>query len=173
MLALPEYRGTRRALGLLHSPSRIMRRFLARSAYWFWLGLSAVIVLTAITVSLFRMLLPLASDYRGLIQEEVSAVVGRSVQIEVVKAEWKGFIPRIALQDVKILDAQNRELILSVGEAYVSVDLLGSLTQGELVLDHLGIVGIDLTVRRQLDGAVVLQGMEGSDGVIGAWVIDA
>lgn len=52
-----------------------MKRLLTRSAFLVWLALSAFIVLTALIVSVIRVLLPLVSDYRELIREEVSVVV--------------------------------------------------------------------------------------------------
>jgi uncharacterized protein YhdP len=52
-----------------------MKRLLTRSAFLVWLALSAFIVLTALIVSVIRVLLPLVSDYRELSREEVSVVV--------------------------------------------------------------------------------------------------
>lgn len=52
-----------------------MKWLLTRSAFLVWLALRAFIVLTALIVSVIRVLLPLVSDYRELIREEVSVVV--------------------------------------------------------------------------------------------------
>lgn len=106
-----------------------------------------------------RVLLPTAGEYRKNIEQWISVSVGQPVSIEALEAEWHGFGPRLKMINVNVFDDKHEKLVTSLKEARVGIDLLGSLLNGQIELEDLTVSGASLSVSHLEDGSIVVQGL--------------
>src|SRR5918912_1755445 len=103
-------------------------------------------------------LLPHIESLRPQIVARVSAIVGQSVKIGAIEAQWFGLRPQINLTDVRVYDAEGREaLVLPSVENILS---WRSAVRGRLELHKLRIDGPRLSVRRDAQGALYVGGFK-------------
>jgi uncharacterized protein (TIGR02099 family) len=115
-----------------------------------------------------RLSIPLLVAHNGdLIEHELSAIVGQPLEIGSIQAKWEGRTPHIKLKDVTIYDQARHQAQLIIGSAYLSIDFIQSLLNVDIRLKALNFTGIDLTIIRRKDGAVVLQGFDAMGAVKG------
>jgi uncharacterized protein (TIGR02099 family) len=128
---------------------------------WFgsWALVTAVLILLALMFSAIRLLLPLATEYQGKIEATAAAALKRPLQIEEVSTDWKWFSPRLRLAGVKLLDAQSGQVTLAAHELIFGIDILGSLLQRGVQIDSITIVGTDVSLSRDADGKLYVQGI--------------
>jgi uncharacterized protein (TIGR02099 family) len=108
-----------------------------------------------------RVSIPLLVAQNGeLIKHELSAIVGQPLDIGSIQAKWEGRTPRIKLKDVTIYDQARHRAQLIIGSAYLSIDFIQSLLNADIRLKALNLTGIDLTIIRRKDGAVMFQGLD-------------
>ncbi len=137
-----------------------MRFFIRRFAAYSWLLAVTGLVLFAILVAVARLMLPMISDYRQVIQSEVSVALGKSVTIGRIEGEWDGILPRIRLDDVRVFVEGADKAPLSFERAYVKPKYLASLFEGRFQINQVSVIGADLSFLRQEDGAIILSGFE-------------
>src|SRR5919205_1339116 len=107
-------------------------------------------------------LLPHIESLRPQIVARVNAIVGQSVKIGAIEAQWFGLRPQINLSDVRIYDAEGREaLVLPSVENILS---WRSLMHGDLRLHALLVDGPRLTVRRDGAGDLYIAGVKLAPG---------
>jgi len=138
------------------------------------LAWAAFFAFAALVLALRFWLLPDIERYRGDIVAAVSRTVGAPVQIGAIEAGWLGLRPQVSLFDVRIQDAQGREvLVLPVVD---NVLAWRSLLVGGLRLHSLAIDRPRLSVRRDAAGALYVAGMKVSDtkgeSRITDWILD-
>jgi uncharacterized protein (TIGR02099 family) len=116
-----------------------------------------------------RLSIPLLVARNGdLIEHELSAIVGRPLDIGSIQAKWEGRTPRIELKDVTIYDQARHRVQLIIESAYLSIDFIQSLLNADIRLKALNLTGIELTAIHRKDGAVVLQGLDAMGAVKGS-----
>ena len=115
----------------------------------------------ALVLALRFWLLPNIERYRGDIVAAVSRTVGTPVKIGAIEAGWLGLRPQVSLFDVRIQDAQGREVL--VLPAVDNVIAWRSLLVGGLRLHSLAIDRPRLGVRRDAAGALFVAGVRVSD----------
>ena len=103
-------------------------------------------------------LLPHIENYRGDIVAAISRTLGMPVKIGAIEAGWLGLRPQVSLFDVRIQDAQGREVL--VLPAVDNVLAWRSLIVGKLRLDSLAIDGPRLGVRRDAAGSLYIAGIK-------------
>ena len=92
-----------------------------------WLSVAFAVILFACLVSVARMLLPMVNDYRDDLETLAGQVLGRTVQIESVKAEWYGLWPALRLQNVVIRSNTGDRDWVIVKQVYVKLDWFNSI----------------------------------------------
>ena len=132
-----------------------------------WWVFIVSIVLLVLGLGIVRLSIPVVASYGDLVERELSAIVGRPLGIGTIEAKWEGRTPRIKLRDVRIYDPSHQRAQLIIGSAYLSIDFIKSLLNADIRLKALNFTGIDLTVIRRRDGAVVLQGLDVMDAAKG------
>src|SRR5690606_29778786 len=89
-------------------------------------------------------------------QNEIAAWVGDKVgyPVEIGGAglSWIGLKPKLQVDTVMVLRQDNKTELLSIESLYVGLDLLGSLQQGEPVLNDISLMGLNTTIVRDLTG---------------------
>ena len=117
--------------------------------------------------------LPDIERYRGEIVAAMSRAIGLPVRVARIEAGWFGLRPQITLSEVRIDDAQGREVL--VLPSIHNVVSWRSLLRGELRLHQLAIEGPRLGVRRDAAGELYIAGIKlvrgGGGGGLG-WLLD-
>jgi hypothetical protein len=134
-------------LARLAVPFRWTGRFISR-----WLDVIEVLAWVAFFVcalgflALRYWLLPSVEKYREDIVAAVSKGTGLNVTVGAIEPDWRGFLPRLVVADVRVYDpAGNEAIVLPVVDAVVS---WRSLLHAELRLHSLAIDGPRLPAPR-------------------------
>lgn len=100
---------------------------LTRLKRWFkrtWILFVTLMVLLAISLTVFRALTPWAAQYKGALESRLSRLFGTSVSIQEMKTSWYWFEPVLKLDGVQI--AEKNDAVLDVKELLVGIDLMRS-----------------------------------------------
>ena len=128
-----------------------------RKTFWGWCRrctwaiVARLIVLAAIALTLFRLAVALAPDYRADIEHLVGQVIGQRIVIGSLSAEWRGADPRLVLYDVQ-LGGTAKSPGLLLDRLTLSLDLIASVRHLELRPAELAAAGLTITVQRDRDG---------------------
>ncbi len=116
---------------------------------------AAWIVLLTVWGALHFIIVPRIAEFRPLLQEQASRMLGVSVQIGDIVATSNGVIPSFELSQVRLFDAQGRE-VLTLPRIVVALSARSLLVLG---LEQLTIDGPVLNVRRAPDGQIWVAGV--------------
>lgn len=117
-----------------------------------------VTVVTAVALSLARVLFPLLTEYRSDIELWIQSAMGQPVKIGGLDATWRGVYPNLLLGNVELLDKDRSASVLRFKEVRVDIDWLALLTTGRVEASKITIVGSELSVQRDAEGAVHVAG---------------
>ena len=132
-----------------------MKRLLRATEILAW---GAFFTFAALVLALRFWVLPDIERYRGDIVAAMSRSIGLPVRVGRIEAGWLGLRPQITLSDVRIHDAQGREVL--VLPSIHNVVAWRSLLHGELRLHQLAIDGPRLGVRRDAAGDLYVAGVK-------------
>ncbi len=122
-----------------------------------WLGFGALTVLVVALLALLWLrvgLLPELPQRRAQIEAGLATAIDRPVRLAAIRAEWHGTNPRLSIDGLSILD-RNGAVALHLPS--ISADISWrSLLFGQLVLGDLRSQGLELSLRRDVDGVVLL-----------------
>ncbi len=119
---------------------------------------SAFFAFAAVFLALRFWLLPQVERYQEEVVAALSRAVGLQVKIGGLRADWDGLRPRLTVSDLRVYDDYGREaLVLPEVEQVVA---WSSLLARELRLHSLAIEAPRLTLRRDLQGAIHVAGIE-------------
>jgi len=113
----------------------------------------------AVLVSVARLFLPLVAEERAAIEARVSELVGQPIEIASVQAEIRGIIPRLYLEDVRLLDPSGEQVLLRADHLLIDIDPVQSLLDLSLRLRKVSVRGFDLEVIRTRDNRIVVRGV--------------
>lgn len=140
-------------------PHRILKILYHSAVY----AVGIIVLLVAIGVTIIRVLLPDIGIYRGEIEAWVSQYMGYPVAIRSLDATWEGWIPHLHLRDIDLLDRQGNETITHFSSARISIAPVATLLQRQIVPRHLLVSGFELSILRQPDGSIYIQGISLDD----------
>lgn len=129
-----------------------------------WYSLAIFVVLSAVSLSAARYLLPYANKYNKEIESEISALIGKPVRIGGLDAEWRGLGPKLVIKDVKLINPDNGDTIAQFDKAFLGFDLYSLIADGQLGLRNISISGINLYIERSEDGQLSIGGMGSNNG---------
>ncbi|HKO88110.1 MAG TPA: YhdP family protein [Burkholderiales bacterium] len=145
-------------------------RWLRRTG-WVLVGLYFIAALGILAVRF--LVIPEIHEYREDIAAAASQATGLRVSIDAVSADWHALHPRVQMQGVRIYDKENREVLalpqVRAVIAWRSV-FLRFMHFRSLELD-----GLDVAVRRSVDGKIYIAGLDATDHTdtrIGDWVLE-
>ncbi len=122
--------------------------------------------------ALHFVIVPRIAEFRPMLEEQVSRVLGVTVRIGAIVARSNGLIPSLELNDVRLLDSQGREALKlpSVMAALSARSLMG------LGFEQLTVDRPELDVRRSADGRIWVAGLplpkgDGADSTGADWVM--
>lgn len=100
-------------------------------------------------------LLPNADEWRGALESQLTDALGTEVSLGEVKAQWLGANPRLTLSDVVLRDANDQALLRL---PYLRAVLDWRSILGHIQFDSIEASGLDLTIRRDIQGQLHLVG---------------
>uniref|UniRef100_UPI002FD969CE YhdP family protein n=1 Tax=Arsukibacterium sp. TaxID=1977258 RepID=UPI002FD969CE len=123
-----------------------------------WLLLAIVLVLLATLISLLRLSLPYADNYKTQLENMLSQQLGAELQIGVLSAAWHKTGPALLLNDL-LLSSPAEGAALRIEQTLVDIDFWGSLISLQWRAEHVELRGLQLTLaseelRVQEPGAV-------------------
>ena len=132
-----------------------------RHAYYLLLYLGgAILLLIAVTITGVRLALPEVERYRQNIESWVSDYTGRTLTIDKIHADWRGWRPRLYLSNVDLYGADNQRKIAGFERVALELSPWRSLLNRRLVTTRMTLSGLRVAVTRQPDGAIVVEGLE-------------
>lgn len=142
--------------------------FLRRLRRALWYVTAGTVILVAVLLSLTRLLLPELQGYRAQVEARASAVLGQPVRITTLRSRLRAWSPMVVLEGVELLNAAGELPVARFHETEIAFDLLSSVRRLQPVIASLTVVGADLTIVRQEDGRLEVQGLAGSGEAEGA-----
>jgi uncharacterized protein YhdP len=79
-----------------------MKRVIFHSLHLSWLAVGVALILFALALSLLRLGMPWASDYRDQIASEISRIIKHPVDIRTLKLGWSGHRPMVQIRDINV-----------------------------------------------------------------------
>lgn len=132
----------------------MITKALNRLYHLFLYTFATVILTAAVCVTIIRLALPNIGEYRLDIQTWITEYMGQPVEIKQIDASWHGWVPHLYLKDINILDDESVKSIVNFQSAHITIDLLASLKQKQLIPAHVATSGLDLTLIRRKDGSI-------------------
>ena len=129
-----------------------------------WYVVALIIVFGAIFISTIRYYPASYQHYLPEIQEKITTIVGRPVNISTLKLDWRGFSPNITVTDLSIYaDETKQERLLFVKSAHLSIDPYSSIFNKNIYINQLTLNGGNLRVERKADHRTILNGIDISE----------
>jgi uncharacterized protein YhdP len=149
-----------------HSLNWLSRLIVVASA------VSAVLIAFSI-MALRYWLLPNIEQYHDSITYSLSAAIGSPVTIGKIQGEWRGFMPRLKLSDVQVLD-DHRQIALVLKRIDGSLSWMSLLT-AEIRMASLEIDSPELLIRRDAAGKLYIGNLvlsrKGENNDISDWLL--
>ena len=140
------------------TPKKVIRCFIGM----LWYGFAGITILTAVFLTLARLLLPLAEDYRVEAEQALSEYAGQPVRVASLKAEWSGFEPQLHFYDVRLYDKDNDNVLFQFADARMGINLFASVKNRDFVPSSFTISGVELAVTRHADNRFSIDGLKSS-----------
>ncbi len=153
-------------------------RHVSRLKSFIWYGTVALLVTLAVLVTVARLTISSASEYRERLEEIAGDYLGQPVTIKSMDARLVGIKPTILLNDVSLREEATNEQLAHFSQIAVALNPLSSLFSLSPVMD-LTVQGANIVVIQQLDDSFSLQGVTLSQqaknteagGALGAWFL--
>jgi uncharacterized protein (TIGR02099 family) len=126
--------------------------------FWF-------LIASAIVLSGTRLFLADIDDYRGLLEQKIREATDIPIHIANLEAGMRGFNPEVILQGISVETVTpGSKPQIQLREIRLGLDFLDLLlTQNVLAASRVTLVGANLSVIRNLDGSLSINGLQESD----------
>ena len=124
-----------------------------------WYGFAGIAVVAAVLLTIARLLLPLAENYRVEAEQALSEYAGQPVTVAELKAEWAGFEPQLHFFDVRLYDKNNKEVLFQFKDARMGINLFSSMRNRDFVPSSFTISGIALSITRHANKSFSVAGL--------------
>ncbi len=143
-----------------------------------WYSLVSLLVTVAVLVSVVRLTIGSVSEYRQHLEDMAGRYLGKPVAITEMDARLVGINPTVVLDDISLLDEQNREPLAHFSSIRIALNPISSLRELRPVID-LSIYGAHIVVGLRDDGTLQIQGVtlsqeertSSNSGALGAWLL--
>ncbi len=109
-------------------------------------------------VSLGKVLFPYISDFQPYVETWLENKVGQPVRISKLEARWKASGPIFYLSNVELLNSNNGEVDLSIGQAQIDFDFRDLLLRRPHPF-HFSVVGASVEILRNQQGEIRILGI--------------
>lgn len=153
-------------------------RHTSRLRNFAWYGIATLLVLLAVAVTVARLVIGSASEYRERVEELAGQYLGQPVTISNMDARLIGIKPTLLFQDVSLHEEQSNEQLAHFNQIGIALNPLSSLRHLQPIID-LTIHGANIVIVQQENGSFRLQGVTLSEkaksgkggGDLGAWFL--
>ncbi len=121
------------------------RPILRRMARWSAAALAAVVVAVALAISVTRIVIEHAPEYRDDVTRRAAEVLGAPVEIGGLDVRWRTLRPELVLQQVRFVSADATRAF-AAPEIRVGLSLRALVTDGRLVPARIVLVAPDVTI---------------------------
>jgi len=128
-----------------------------------WYIIAALVLTTAVFVTLIRVTLPHIDNYREEIQDWAGKYVGYSIVVEKIDAEWRGWTPYLRLHGINVLDQAGKNTLARLKTATISLNPATTFISQNLSPLQITISGPELVIIRGTDGAINIAQIESGD----------
>ena len=137
---------------------------IGRLIHTFWLLLVGLLMLFAVMLGIARLWVPVLGDYRTAAEQALGELLNQPVTIDRMDATWRGLNPVIKLRGVSLAGELPGTPLMEVDEVWVGIDIEAYLHEREIRPASIDIIGADLTVIREPDGRLYLDGIASGTG---------
>ena len=141
-------------------PGRINERLYHAILYL----IAALVLLAAVAITGIRLALPDIGRYKSAVETWATEEMENSVIVDSISAEWQGWIPSLSLRGVHLRNRDGTENIISFDTATVEISPLMSLWTLQPVPRRIVISGLQVSVSRLADGALLVEGIGDAHG---------
>lgn len=139
--------------------ARLLRRHLRFWVRSFWGAVLFVVIALAVMVQLGRALFPVLNDYRGEMEQQLSAQLGVQVEVGNISAKWTGLRPRVTFTAVAVRNRRD-EPVFQVEQVSAEVSLLSTLRDWRLGFRKVTFTGLSGVLHQNERGRWWVQGLE-------------
>jgi uncharacterized protein (TIGR02099 family) len=120
---------------------------------------AAIVVFLAVTIGLFRLMLPQFPEYQKEIKNWVSTAIGMRIEFTDMNARWRLNGPELNFYDAELIWPDTSNTLLDIYELSVDINLIRLLVERKLVVDQVKVKINDASIklRQTDDGAWLLQ----------------
>ena len=139
---------------------------------WHLLGgtIAAILILSAMSFSALRFLLPLAPGYTDHIERSVAAHLADyaevNVQIGELTTDWRWFRPRLRFINVALTDTAAGHSLFAAEELILGLNLFYSIVERRIVVDDITVIGTHLSLERNQAKQLIVQGIALQNSVV-------
>lgn len=145
----------------------MFKKLLTRSIKTIWALFATLVVLFAVLISLLKVSLPYADNYKRDIESYLFEEFSAKVRIGSIGASWQKFGPVIELKNITLTASEQAPLDLSIRETKVAINFWKSLQEQRLVTGTFQLEGINtfinsdvfFKVRPQSQGSQLFEGL--------------
>ncbi len=138
-------------------------RWLLRLRVCIIITLAIMLIVVAVAFGLLRAFLPYATGYKTEIETAISQQIGLPVRIERIDADINWFSPRLDLLQITVYNSVNKVPLFHFRKLLFELDTIHSLLRRELVVGDISLVGIDISIEKQMNKRWLVQGIEIED----------
>jgi len=150
-----------------HATPRPLVRLRDFAWRWLWRAVAFVLIATAVLLTLARLLLPFAGEYRDELEQRVEAYLGYPVTIGQLDIDWQGLGPRIRLSDLRLEDVGPEGEAIVFDHAYLRLRPVLRDGAPTLRLDDFSLSGFTLQARMGDQGRLHAFGAAFDPAVLG------
>ncbi len=128
---------------------------------WRWLGGTVAFALigAAVLLTVLRLALPFAADYRAALEDRVADYLDTPVSIGSMEVEWHGLGPRLRLVDLRLQGPPPARRPLHFDEAFVDIGLGPGIGDDlPVFIRSMSLVGLNLEIALDEDGQLAMLG---------------
>ena len=137
---------------------------IGRLIHIFWLLLVGLLLLFAILLSIARLWVPVLGDYRVAAEQALGELLDQPVSINRMEATWRGLNPVIKLRGVSLAGGEADASLAGIDEVWVGIDIEAYLNEREIRPASIDIIGAEITLVREPDGSLHVDGLAGGAG---------
>ena len=120
---------------------------------------AVVVIFLAVTIGLFRLMLPQSPEYQKEIKDWVSTAIGVQIEFTDMNAHWRLSGPELNFYNAEIIRPDVSNVLLSIYELSVDIDLIHLLFDRKLVVNQVKINDASIELQQNDDGTWLLQGI--------------
>ena len=145
----------------------LLKKLFTKSIKTVWAIFATTVVLLAVVISLLKVFLPYADNYKQDIESYIVTEFNANVTIGSIGASWQKFGPAIVLNDVELAASEDAPLDIKIAETKMNIDFWRSLREQRLVTGAFLLKGVEtkinsdvfFKVRPQSQGSQLFEGL--------------